>query len=45
MNDVNVLDLANMAWSSPETSGPAPSPRSGHCSALVSTNLIIHGGF
>jgi hypothetical protein len=34
-----------MAWSKPNASGPAPSPRKGHCSILIGTNLVIHGGF
>jgi len=44
-NDVFVLDLEIMAWSQPSTSGPAPCPRKGHCSILIGTNLVIHGGF
>ena len=44
-NDVYALDLEIMAWSKPNTSGPAPSPRKGHCSILIGTNLVIHGGF
>jgi len=34
-----------MAWSKPAVSGPAPSPRKGHCSILIGTNLVVHGGF
>ena len=44
-NDVYVLDLEIMAWSKPAVSGPAPSPRKGHCSILIGTNLVVHGGF
>lgn len=44
-NDVHVLDLQIMAWSKPDTSGPAPCPRKGHCAILIGTNLVIHGGF
>ena len=44
-NDVYVLDLEIMAWSKPSTTGPAPSPRKGHCSILIGTNLVVHGGF
>ena len=44
-NDVYVLDLQMMAWSKPNTSGPAPSPRKGHCAILIGSNLVIHGGF
>lgn len=34
-----------MAWKSPECSGPAPVPRSGHAAILIGNNLVIHGGF
>lgn len=44
-NDVYVLDLEIMAWSKPNTTGPAPCPRKGHCSILIGTNLVVHGGF
>ena len=44
-NDVHVLDLQVMAWKGPETSGPAPSPRKGHCAVLIGSNLVIQGGF
>jgi len=44
-NDVFVLDLEIMAWSKPTTTGPAPCPRKGHCSILIGTNLVVHGGF
>ena len=44
-NDVHVLDLEIMAWSKPNCTGPAPSPRKGHCSLLIGTNMVIHGGF
>lgn len=44
-NDLHILDLEIMAWSSPETQGPAPSPRQGHSAILIGNNLVIHGGF
>ena len=34
-----------MAWSKPSCTGPAPCPRKGHCSILIGTNLVVHGGF
>lgn len=43
--DLHILDLEVMAWSSPRTSGPSPSPRAGHTSLLIGNNLIIQGGF
>ena len=44
-DDLFVLDLEIMAWTKPSCSGPAPTPRKGHCSILIGTNLVIHGGF
>jgi Rab9 effector protein with kelch motifs len=44
-NDVHVLDLEIMAWSKPTCTGPAPCPRKGHCSILIGTNMVVHGGF
>ena len=44
-NDVYCLDLQMMAWNKPDTTGPAPSPRKGHCAILIGSNLVIHGGF
>jgi host cell factor len=54
-NDVFILDLEIMAWSRPNCTGkrfliisflgPAPCPRKGHCSILIGTNLVVHGGF
>ena len=44
-NDLYILDLELMAWKKPDVSGPEPSPRQGHCSILIGTNLIIHGGY
>lgn len=44
-NDVHILDLEVMAWKSPECTGPAPVPRSGHAAILIGNNLVIHGGF
>lgn len=44
-NDLYVLDLEVMAWSSPIVSGPAPTSRQGHTAIQVGNNLIIQGGF
>lgn len=44
-NDLYILNLEVMAWFTPETSGPAPSPRHGHSSILIGNNLVVHGGF
>jgi len=43
--DFHCLDLVSMAWSSPESTGPRPTPRSGHAALLIGESLVIHGGF
>eukprot|EP00357_Protocruzia_adherens_P036578 CAMPEP_0115034862 /NCGR_PEP_ID=MMETSP0216-20121206/40989_1 /TAXON_ID=223996 /ORGANISM="Protocruzia adherens, Strain Boccale" /LENGTH=261 /DNA_ID=CAMNT_0002413999 /DNA_START=158 /DNA_END=943 /DNA_ORIENTATION=- len=44
-DDLHILDLEMMAWSSPTVSGPGPSARQGHRAVLIGSNLIIQGGF
>ena len=44
-NDVNVLNLETMAWSKPETKGPAPAPRYYHASVVIKNTIMIQGGF
>ena len=44
-NDINVLNLETMAWSKPETKGPAPSPRYSHASVVIKNTILIQGGF
>ncbi|XP_053716526.1 kelch repeat-containing protein isoform X2 [Synchiropus splendidus] len=45
-NDMYMLDLGLMEFSSVETSGSVPSPRSWHGSAVLSeTKFLIHGGY
>ncbi|KAJ4957308.1 hypothetical protein NE237_014091 [Protea cynaroides] len=43
-NDLHVLDLQNMEWSSPIQQGDIPSPRAGHAGVTVGENWIITGG-
>ena len=44
-NDINILNLESMAWSHPETKGPAPSPRYNHASVVIKNTILIQGGF
>ncbi|XP_022614115.1 uncharacterized protein LOC111231337 [Seriola dumerili] len=45
-NDMYMLDLGLMEFSSVKTTGKAPSPRSWHGSAVLSdTKFLIHGGY
>ncbi|KAK1320010.1 Acyl-CoA-binding domain-containing protein 4 [Acorus calamus] len=44
LNDVHVLDLKTMTWSSPEVNGVLPAPRDSHTAVAVENRLIIYGG-
>eukprot|EP00887_Chlorella_sp_A99_P000351 scaffold13.g351.t1 len=45
MGELLMLDLATREWKHPETSGPAPTPRSAHASAVYQGRyLLIFGG-
>lgn len=43
-NEVCVFDTQSSTWSTPETQGPAPSPRGCHASALLENKGYITGG-
>ncbi|KAM8888765.1 kelch domain-containing protein 1-like isoform 1-T1 [Synchiropus picturatus] len=43
-NEVNVFDTLSATWSTPETQGPAPSPRGHHASAVLGNRGYISGG-
>ncbi|KAL0454637.1 UNVERIFIED_CONTAM: Rho GTPase-activating protein gacHH [Sesamum latifolium] len=44
LNDLHILDLKNMEWSSPEVSGDVPAPRDSHSSVAVGKRLFVFGG-
>ncbi|ELR13924.1 kelch repeatcontaining protein [Acanthamoeba castellanii str. Neff] len=45
-NDCWILDVVRMQWREVETTGPLPSPRSGHSAVLVRHhNMLIFGGW
>ncbi|KAL5222684.1 hypothetical protein ABZP36_027397 [Zizania latifolia] len=44
LNDVHVLDLSTMAWSSPDVKGDVPAPRDSHGSVAIGNRLFIYGG-
>ncbi|KAJ0979943.1 hypothetical protein J5N97_015417 [Dioscorea zingiberensis] len=44
LNDVHVLDLKNMTWSSPQVKGDLPAPRDSHTAVAVGNKLLIYGG-
>lgn len=43
-NDLQVLDLETMSWSTPLTTGPVPEPRSRHTCTALHTRLVFIGG-
>ncbi|XP_063940106.1 uncharacterized protein LOC108201128 isoform X2 [Daucus carota subsp. sativus] len=44
LNDVHVLDLKSMSWSSPQVKGDIPVPRDSHSAVAVENKLIVYGG-
>lgn len=44
LNDLHVLDLNKMEWSSPEVKGSAPAPRDSHSAVAVGHRLFVLGG-
>ncbi|KAK6143847.1 hypothetical protein DH2020_024195 [Rehmannia glutinosa] len=44
LNDLHILDLKNMEWSSPEVRGNLPAPRDSHSSVAVGNRLYVFGG-
>ncbi|CAN4108917.1 unnamed protein product [Withania somnifera] len=44
LNDLHVLDLKTMMWSSPEVRGEMPVPRDSHSAVAIGNRLYIYGG-
>lgn len=44
LNDLHVLDLKTMRWSSPEVKGEMPAPRDSHSAVAIGNRLYIYGG-
>ncbi|XP_010938233.1 uncharacterized protein [Elaeis guineensis] len=44
LNDVHILDLKNMSWTSPEVRGDPPAPRDSHTAVAIGNKLLIYGG-
>lgn len=45
LDDMHILDIASMTWSSPKLSGPPPLPRSLHSACLIGSKMYIYGGW
>lgn len=44
LNDVHVLDVKTMTWSSPEVKGEVPAPRDSHVAVAIGNKMFIYGG-
>nr|XP_019705971.1 uncharacterized protein LOC105045009 isoform X2 [Elaeis guineensis] len=44
LNDVHILDLKSMTWTSPEVKGDRPAPRDSHTAVAVGNKLLMYGG-
>ncbi|GAB4855654.1 hypothetical protein Ancab_024276 [Ancistrocladus abbreviatus] len=44
LNDLHILDLKTMRWSSPEVKGEVPRPRDSHTAVSVGNKLFVYGG-
>lgn len=44
LNDLHVLDLKTMCWSSPEVRGDMPVPRDSHSTVAIGKKLFVYGG-
>ncbi|KAA8536732.1 hypothetical protein F0562_029210 [Nyssa sinensis] len=44
LNDLHVLDLKTMRWTSPEVKGNIPVPRDSHTAVVVGNKLFVYGG-
>ena len=44
LNDLHVLDLRTMRWTSPVVKGDLPVPRDSHSTLATGNKLIVYGG-
>lgn len=44
LNDLHVLDLRTMRWTSPQVRGHIPVPRDSHSAIAIGNKLVVHGG-
>ncbi|XP_057428102.1 serine/threonine-protein phosphatase BSL1 homolog isoform X2 [Lotus japonicus] len=44
LNDLHVLDLGTMRWSSPEVKGDFPVPRDSHIALAIGDKVVVYGG-
>ncbi|KAK1401844.1 Galactose oxidase/kelch repeat superfamily protein [Heracleum sosnowskyi] len=44
LNDLHILDLKTMSWTSPQVHGDIPVPRDSHSAVAIENKLIVYGG-
>ncbi|XP_028779470.1 acyl-CoA-binding domain-containing protein 5-like [Neltuma alba] len=44
LNDLHILDLRTMRWTSPEVKGDLPVPRDSHTTLAIGNKLFVYGG-
>lgn len=44
LNDLHVLDLRTMRWTSPEVKGDIPVPRDSHSAIAIGNKMFVYGG-
>ncbi|KAM5561012.1 hypothetical protein ABKV19_021900 [Rosa sericea] len=44
LNDLHVLDLKTMRWTSPEVKGDIPVPRDSHSAIAIGKKMLVYGG-
>ncbi|KAL9341423.1 hypothetical protein Peur_064748 [Populus x canadensis] len=44
LNDLHVLDLKSMRWTSPEVKGSIPAARDSHSAVAIGSKLFVYGG-
>ncbi|GMY22016.1 acyl-CoA-binding domain-containing protein 5-like [Fagus crenata] len=44
LNDLHILDLKNMRWTSPEVKGDVPVPRDSHSAVAIGNKVFVYGG-
>lgn len=45
LDDLHILDISSMTWSSPKLNGPPPLPRSLHSASLIDSKMFVFGGW
>ncbi|XP_010259261.1 PREDICTED: acyl-CoA-binding domain-containing protein 4-like isoform X2 [Nelumbo nucifera] len=44
LNDLHILDLKTMKWTSPKVNGDLPAPRDSHTAVAIENKLLVYGG-